>query len=94
MSASTNRQAGGLKATISNPRTSQEAKDSAKERLEDLSANQDNSDEYDDSGRDGVTAGKNTGNVIGGYKATLKNPRVSDEAKQNAEEVLKEHDAL
>ncbi|ORY31429.1 Conidiation protein 6-domain-containing protein [Naematelia encephala] len=30
--------------------------------------------------------------VLGGYKATLSNPNVSDEAKEHAREVLKEHD--
>ncbi|KAF8914505.1 Conidiation protein 6-domain-containing protein [Mucidula mucida] len=32
--------------------------------------------------------------VLAGYKATLHNPRVSNEAKQHAEEVLAEKDAL
>jgi hypothetical protein len=30
---------------------------------------------------DDADMGKNEGNVIGGYKATLKNPNVSEEAK-------------
>ncbi|ODQ56120.1 conidiation-specific protein 6 [Saitoella complicata NRRL Y-17804] len=30
----------------------------------------------------------NPGNVAGGYKATLNNPNVSDEAKQHAQEML------
>jgi hypothetical protein len=38
--------------------------------------------------------GKHENRVIGGYKATLKNPHASEEAKQQAERVLKEHDAL
>ncbi|KAJ3565245.1 hypothetical protein NP233_g7752 [Leucocoprinus birnbaumii] len=38
-----------------------------------------------------TTETKNEGNVIGGYKAALKNPRVSDEAKEHAEEELREH---
>lgn len=38
----------------------------------------------------GSSGPKNEGNVAGGYKATLKNPNVSDEAKQNAEQKLKE----
>ncbi|KAL4257384.1 hypothetical protein AB1N83_009641 [Pleurotus pulmonarius] len=33
---------------------------------------------------------KNTSNVIGGYKATIANPKVSEEAKDNAKNVLKE----
>ncbi|TFK21199.1 hypothetical protein FA15DRAFT_94352 [Coprinopsis marcescibilis] len=32
--------------------------------------------------------------VLGGYKATLHNPRVSKEAKAHAKKVLKEHGAL
>ncbi|KAJ6475228.1 Conidiation protein 6-domain-containing protein [Mycena vitilis] len=32
--------------------------------------------------------------VIAGYKAALKNPRVSEEAKKHAHEYLKEHNAL
>lgn len=31
---------------------------------------------------------------LGGYKATLKNPRASQEAKEHAKEVLKDHDAI
>jgi hypothetical protein len=31
---------------------------------------------------------------IGGYKATLKNPNVSDEAKQHAKEVLEESEIM
>ncbi|KAL1750750.1 Conidiation protein 6-domain-containing protein [Schizophyllum commune] len=52
------------------------------------------------SGRRGGTAtgdatgsGKDEGNVIRGYKATLHNPRVSDEAKERAQDYLEEHDA-
>ncbi|KDQ28778.1 hypothetical protein PLEOSDRAFT_1088887 [Pleurotus ostreatus PC15] len=33
---------------------------------------------------------KNTSNVIGGYKATIANPKVSEEAKDNARSILKE----
>jgi len=35
--------------------------------------------------------GKTESRVMGGYKATLKNPRVSPEAKEHAEEVLEQH---
>ncbi|TRM70330.1 Conidiation protein 6-domain-containing protein [Schizophyllum amplum] len=38
-------------------------------------------------------SGKDEGNVIRGYKATLHNPRVSDEAKDRAQEYLEEHGA-
>ncbi|KZT39056.1 hypothetical protein SISSUDRAFT_971630, partial [Sistotremastrum suecicum HHB10207 ss-3] len=32
----------------------------------------------------------NLGNVIGGYKATLNNPNVSEEAKQNSQRAIDE----
>ena len=38
----------------------------------------------------GSSDSKNENNVAGGYKATLKNPNVSDEAKENAEQKLKD----
>ncbi|EPX73410.1 uncharacterized protein SOCG_02635 [Schizosaccharomyces octosporus yFS286] len=34
----------------------------------------------------------NPGNVAGGYKASLHNPNVSDEAKQHSKEVLEHED--
>jgi hypothetical protein len=37
-----------------------------------------------------VVEEKNLGNVIGGYKATLHNPRVSEEAKERAAHALEE----
>ncbi|RXW23116.1 hypothetical protein EST38_g2745 [Candolleomyces aberdarensis] len=51
-------------------------------------------DDYGNVGRSrGAKATENAGEesrVIGGYKATLKNPRVSDEAKAHAQDVLQE----
>jgi len=39
----------------------------------------------------GTTTGQEHDNrVLGGYKATLKNPNVSEEAKEHAKEVLEE----
>jgi len=82
------RQAGGYKATINNPHRSEETKEAAREKLENL----ENckflyilfsiyimiylshvAEEYEaaNSGEVDMT-GKNEGNVIGGYKATLK----------------------
>jgi len=75
---------GGHKATISNPNTSEEAKQHSREMLEQL------------EGKTTTTSsgveleGKNEGNVVGGYKAALKNPKVSEEAKERAENVLEE----
>ncbi|EAU84012.1 hypothetical protein CC1G_11450 [Coprinopsis cinerea okayama7 len=76
--------AGGLKASINNPNVSEQAKDNARQRLED-------EDLGDITDRES-SSDKNEGNVIGGYKATLKNPRVSEEAKKKAEDVLKDKD--
>ncbi|TRM60231.1 hypothetical protein BD626DRAFT_505869 [Schizophyllum amplum] len=45
-----------------------------------------------DSGIANEHSGKNKNNVIGGYKATINNPKVGDEAKQRAREFLDEHD--
>ncbi|KAL5534264.1 hypothetical protein ACEPAG_726 [Sanghuangporus baumii] len=36
---------------------------------------------------------KNTGNIAGGHKATLKNPNVSEEAKQNSQQLLDEFES-
>ncbi|KAK7461433.1 hypothetical protein VKT23_008611 [Stygiomarasmius scandens] len=72
---------GGLKATINNPKVSDEAKDSARERLNDMV----------NSGAGTTTETTpdlNDNHVIGGYKATLNNDRVSEEAKAHAREIL------
>ncbi|KAH6902013.1 hypothetical protein BKA70DRAFT_1229461 [Coprinopsis sp. MPI-PUGE-AT-0042] len=49
-------------------------------------------DDYGNDGRSrGAKATSNAGEegrVLGGYKATVNNPRVSDEAKEHAQEVL------
>ncbi|TFK67638.1 hypothetical protein BDN72DRAFT_960877 [Pluteus cervinus] len=83
--------AGGLKAAIHNPNVSEEAKESAKARLEEMGTGVESTTSGSDAGDAGL---KNEGNVIGGYKATLKNPNVSDEAKQHAEQVLRDKDAI
>ncbi|KAL1675961.1 Conidiation protein 6-domain-containing protein [Schizophyllum commune] len=124
------RVAAGLKASIHNPNVSDEAKQSAIERLHDMGADvddapiqhaadrntrskgvdivddmlQDADDEEEElqhsSGRRATggasrktASGKNEDNVIRGYKATLHNPRIGDEAKERAQEYLEEHDA-
>ncbi|KAG5752540.1 hypothetical protein H9Q69_004811 [Fusarium xylarioides] len=77
--------AGGHKATINNPNTSEEAKENSRQVLEnefnggDVTGAEDNKE-------------KNPGNVAGGLKATLNNPNVSDEAKKNAQERLDKED--
>ncbi|KAL8403451.1 hypothetical protein RB594_008637 [Gaeumannomyces avenae] len=74
--------AGGHKANIKNPNTSQESKEHSKQVLE-----------KEFSGGDVPKAGdsdegKNPGNVAGGLKAAMKNPNVSDEAKEEAKKKL------
>ncbi|GAO47919.1 hypothetical protein G7K_2115-t1 [Saitoella complicata NRRL Y-17804] len=82
--------AGGYKATLSNPNTSDEAKQHAQEVLDNgLQEQVDDQKLADEEG----TGAKNTGNVIGGYKATLKNPNVSEEAKEHAQDKLDEFGA-
>ncbi|KAJ9160606.1 hypothetical protein NKR19_g3116 [Coniochaeta hoffmannii] len=73
--------AGGHKANLNNPNTSEESKQHSKQVLE---------NEYDGGNTESASdaRGKNPGNVAGGLKATLKNPNVSEEAKQSAKERL------
>ncbi|MCJ1369270.1 hypothetical protein MMC20_000480 [Loxospora ochrophaea] len=72
--------AGGHKANLNNPNTSEESKQHSRDVLENELEGATGTEEN----------AKNPGNVAGGLKATLKNPNVSDEAKENAEEKLKE----
>lgn len=80
------RVAAGLKAAIHNPNVSEDARKSARERLDQMG-------EHDPTGRSHPTGtldtqGHETNRVLGGYKATLHNPRTSDEAKRHAREIL------
>ena len=77
--------AGGHKANISNPNTSQESKEHSEQVLE---------QEFDggDVPKAGEKADKNTGNVVGGHKANLTNPNTSQEAKENSKKVLESMD--
>ncbi|KAF9564052.1 hypothetical protein CPC08DRAFT_816211 [Agrocybe pediades] len=89
----------GLKATIHNERTSEEAKESAAQRLEemgaevpsDFAASNDSSNSSGKGGQD-EEEGLNP-NQIRGYKSTLARDNVSDEAKEHAKQVLEENDA-
>ncbi|KAK2460758.1 hypothetical protein APHAL10511_007228 [Amanita phalloides] len=98
------RVAAGLKAAVHNPRVSEEAKENASERLhqmhvetaEDTSktrrkTSKSPSRRERSKSREELIEGKSESRVMGGYKATLKNPRVSEEAKEHAEEVLEQH---
>ncbi|KAI0360832.1 FAD/NAD(P)-binding domain-containing protein [Trametes cingulata] len=88
------RVAAGLKAAIHNPNVSEEAKERAQERLENMGASVDtgsrggnnNGGSYPAGTTD--EAGRETNRVLGGYKATLHNPRTSEGAKQHAREIL------
>ncbi|KAH7376134.1 conidiation protein 6 [Plectosphaerella cucumerina] len=73
--------AGGHKANLKNPNTSEESKQHSKSVLE----NEFNGGDVPKAGDD---ENKNPGNVAGGLKATLKNPNVSEEAKESAKERL------
>ncbi|EGN99641.1 hypothetical protein SERLA73DRAFT_159863 [Serpula lacrymans var. lacrymans S7.3] len=79
----TGRVIAGLKAAIHNPNVSEEAKDNAIQRLNELG---------DDTERGGAAYGRanqqGSTRVLGGYKATLSNENTSEEAKQHAQEVL------
>ncbi|KAJ7502755.1 hypothetical protein B0H11DRAFT_1986210 [Mycena galericulata] len=89
-----NRALGGYKATLTNEATSDQAKAHARDVLE--RGTQENDAEHaEDSAEyvEGDTADtdEHEMRVRAGYKATLSNPRVSDEAKEHASEYLKEH---
>ncbi|KAI2625831.1 conidiation-specific protein 6 [Hypoxylon sp. NC1633] len=83
--------AGGHKANLKNPTTSKDSKEHSKQVLE----NEFGSKEASKTGASntgtsntGDDNGKNPNNVAGGLKATINNPRVSDEAKESAKERL------
>ncbi|KAI2638892.1 hypothetical protein GGS26DRAFT_587663 [Hypomontagnella submonticulosa] len=73
--------AGGHKANLNNPNTSQSSKEHSKAVLE----NEFNGGDVSKAGDD---ENKNPGNVAGGLKAAINNPKVSDEAKQSAQDRL------
>ncbi|KAJ4310690.1 hypothetical protein N0V84_010838 [Fusarium piperis] len=90
--------AGGHKATINNPNTSQEAKEHSKKVLEEEFNGGDGKDPHLQTVKPdltctsvpkaGDTKEKNPGNVAGGLKSTLSNPNASEEAKESAKERL------
>ncbi|KZV87258.1 hypothetical protein EXIGLDRAFT_559411, partial [Exidia glandulosa HHB12029] len=78
---------GGYKAAISNPRVGDEARTHAKNVLKEMDEMEgDLSGEYPLGTSE--KAGKNEGNVVGGYKATLSNPNTGDDAKERARKEL------
>ncbi|PCH33553.1 hypothetical protein WOLCODRAFT_93709 [Wolfiporia cocos MD-104 SS10] len=71
----------GLKAAMSNPNNSREAKERASERLQDMQdAGELQSQEAHEA------------NVAIGHKAAISNPNISDEAKQHSAQILDELD--
>ncbi|KAK1223799.1 hypothetical protein PQX77_013323 [Marasmius sp. AFHP31] len=84
--AHTNQVLGGYKATLKNDNASEEAKQHAREVLEEHGA-----------GTEPLPQSQKNPNpdperVKAGYKGTLNNPNVSEEAKEKAERYLNEHD--
>jgi len=79
---------GGYKAALHNPNVSEEAKEHAEEMIEKLEGD---APRKSDNGSENLE-GKDLGHVIGGYKATLSNPNVSEEAKEHAEKMLEKLD--
>ncbi|KAI0639305.1 hypothetical protein C8Q77DRAFT_1152291 [Trametes polyzona] len=77
MSGNPGNVARGLKAAISNPNNSEEAKERASERLQqmDASGELDSREAHED-------------NVAIGHKAALANPNISEEAKEQSAQVL------
>jgi len=94
---------GGYKATISNPNVSDQAKAHAEQVLNNNGAqnmqnsrttHQSSQSSRMDHGREATgTHSVNQNNVMGGYKATISNPNVSDQAKAHAEQVLNNNGA-
>jgi len=87
------RVAGGYKATISNPNTSEEAKEHARLKLAEMGA------EYEDEPQMQYREEEHRGEhhdsahhsrVMAGYKATISNPNNSEEAKEHARRMLAE----
>ncbi|KAF7289205.1 hypothetical protein MIND_01381700 [Mycena indigotica] len=83
------RVAAGLKGTLARGDVSDEAKNNAQERLKDMGceeyiAHPESSSDV----REKSEEEKHENHVQGGYKATLKNPNVSEEAKENARQHL------
>ncbi|KAL2219720.1 Conidiation protein 6-domain-containing protein [Thermoascus aurantiacus ATCC 26904] len=74
----------GYKAAINNPRVSEEAKQHARDVLD----NELGGDAPSFAIYEAQDAGKEPTRVAGGLKAALRNPRVSDAAKESAREQL------
>ncbi|KZV84989.1 hypothetical protein EXIGLDRAFT_841759 [Exidia glandulosa HHB12029] len=84
--------AGGHKANLKNPNTSEESKDHSRQVLESMEDGTfENSVEPHKPLSNEEAPVKETNRVLGGYKATLKNESASQEKKDHAREVLADH---
>ncbi|KAH9059808.1 Conidiation protein 6-domain-containing protein [Lactarius vividus] len=93
MSESQNRVVGGHKAAMHNPNVSAEAKEHSRQVVEEIQGSGAVQDDHlTKTSR--ATGDKEESRVIGGYKAALKNPNVGEEAKQRAQQILEDKDAL
>ncbi|KAB8068707.1 Conidiation protein 6-domain-containing protein [Aspergillus leporis] len=72
----------GYKATLNNPRVSDEAKRNAQSMLDQLGGSQPSEDLYNQSGE----SNKDPMRVNAGLKAASHNPNVSEQGRQNAAE--------
>ncbi|KAF5327895.1 hypothetical protein D9619_004153 [Psilocybe cf. subviscida] len=86
--------AAGLKASINNPNVSDEAKQRASQRLKDAGVAMQSRQVSTHQGKGPNETDAHDHHVIGGLKATLKNPRVSQEAKESARQKLHEFGAF
>jgi len=92
-----NRVAGGHKAALHNPNVSAEAKEHSRRVIEEIQGPGTQAVREDDATEPSSRLddkSKEETRVLGGYKATLKNPNVGDEAKQRAQQILEDNDAL
>ncbi|KZT30334.1 hypothetical protein NEOLEDRAFT_1125843 [Neolentinus lepideus HHB14362 ss-1] len=78
--------AGGHKANLNNPNTSEESKQHSRQVVAEMESS-------GEVGSGGDDAYKNEGNVVGGHKANLKNPNTSEESKQHSKQVLDDMEA-
>ncbi|KAH9029885.1 hypothetical protein EDB84DRAFT_221650 [Lactarius hengduanensis] len=93
MSESQNRVVGGHKAAMHNPNVSAEAKEHSRQVVEEIQGSGAVQDDYSIK-TSRTTGDKEESRVIGGYKAALKNPNVGEEAKERAQQILEDKDAL
>ncbi|KAG2418596.1 hypothetical protein HFD88_001697 [Aspergillus terreus] len=79
----------GYKATLSNPNTSDEAKQNAQEMLNRLGGDQPRNELHEQTER-----GKDPTRVMSGLKAARHNPNVTESGRQKVEEQLRERQEL